>query len=569
MSGIMKMNRALLLVCALLASGVPAGAELQWPIDRPMMVTGTFGEFRGAHYHHGIDISTGGKTGFKIFSAGDGYVSSVMYQQWGIGYAVLVRHSDGLITLYGHLKGFSDQILGNKSVQKFREQIRNRKDFRVDFSGPSIPVRRGAVIGFSGDSGIGLEHFHFEVRKKDNEPVNPLVGFLSVPDRSAPVISSLSLVPLDPYSTVDGSAKEKKYAVVVRGRGAYGILGLSAPVVSGAIAVKINAYDRIGIKNNVAVYGADLFVRDRLAYRFRFDRIVRDTSHRAGLRYDYDASSFSNYTLYLYDRAGGEGIIRTGLAGESLPVRIVCYDAAGNKSGLVLQLKTGAKADKPAYQYAPNLFPRKPLDLASGDGVFRVEFPNGSALYDEMITLSQGPVMNSRVPGVTAVSGVYALAPTSLCLDKPARVSLRYAGADYRKVGVYLLSRNEKYFYCVGTAYDRMSGSFRVAAARLGKFFLARDDAPPRVHFRNGSVIRSGDILRIYVSDIGTGVALSSIVVKIDGGDVAWDYDPDRRCVEVLAHNPVWSKGKHAITISLSDVAGNASGPQSFTYLSR
>lgn len=545
------------------ATGVP---EFLWPIDRPPLVTGTFGEYRGAHFHHGIDVSTGGKTGFAVYAAEDGYVSTVIYQQWGIGFAVMLRHPNGWRTLYGHLESFSDRILASAKVQAQTSRIRERKDFRIDFGRPEIEVRKGAVIGRSGESGIGLEHFHFEVRGEDNEPVNPLTNGLNVPDRNVTAIHAVYLVPLDGSSRVDGARQEKKYTVISGGRDAeYIIRSSPAPLVSGRIGLKINAGDRIGIRNAVAPYGFDVYADDVMVYRTRFDRIEQGLSHRVGLVYDYDNSSLSRYTLYLYDRANGRGVLNAAGDGKTISIRIVCLDAASNSSTLTFAIRTERPADR-LSEPPVNLSPARSLTLTSDDRRFSMTFPRGSALYEETASLVTGEPPKIMIKGITALSRVFDVAPTNLALDMPAESVIACAGDDCRKAGLYRLSRDGRHFSCVGTAYDAAAKCFRIPVSRMGRFFLAKDEAPPRIRFRNGRRLRQGDRLRLWVADIGTGIDLKSAKVLVDGKEVIWDYDPDRGCIEILDRTVALSKREHLITASLSDRAGNSSGEQTFSY---
>ena len=120
----------------------------------------------------------------------------------------------------------------------------------------------------------------------------------------------------------------------------------------------------------------------------------------------------------------------------------------------------------------------------------------------------------------------------------------------------------------------------------MGSFFLARDDFPPKIKFKSRRryrrryrrgryrwrwinrkvILKPNTSIRLYVRDRGMGVDLSSVKLKIDGKGVSWDYDPDRRCIEVLPHNKIWKKGKHLIKISVADRAGNKSKEESYNY---
>ena len=113
-------------------------------------VTSRFG-YRPAfkRVHKGLDIKV--YTGDTIVSAFDGKVRVVRYDEGGYGYYVVVRHPNGLETIYGHL---SKQL-----VQTDQE------------------VRAGEPIGLGGNTGRSFgSHLHFETRLA-GEAINPELLF--------------------------------------------------------------------------------------------------------------------------------------------------------------------------------------------------------------------------------------------------------------------------------------------------------------------------------------------------------------------------------------------------------
>lgn len=94
--------------------------------------------------HFGIDISA--PLNSQITACGDGTVIKAEENSY-YGSFVMLDHGNGLTSLYGHLTSYSVAV------------------------GDS--VKKGEIIGLSGDSGRTTgPHLHFEVRK-ENEPVNP------------------------------------------------------------------------------------------------------------------------------------------------------------------------------------------------------------------------------------------------------------------------------------------------------------------------------------------------------------------------------------------------------------
>jgi murein DD-endopeptidase MepM/ murein hydrolase activator NlpD len=111
------------------------GTEWKLPLEQTQ-ITSEFG-FRRYRWHHGTDLKL--KTGDPIFSTFDGIVRMRSYDRTGYGYYVVVRHKNGLETLYGHMS----KILVDVGQE----------------------VKAGDVLGLGGSTGRSTgPHLHFEVR---------------------------------------------------------------------------------------------------------------------------------------------------------------------------------------------------------------------------------------------------------------------------------------------------------------------------------------------------------------------------------------------------------------------
>lgn len=112
------------------------------------VVTSNFGA-RWGRRHEGLDIKV--YTGDTIRAAFSGKVRVVKYNRGGYGKYVVIRHSNGLETVYGHL---SKQLV-----------IENQE------------VRAGDVIGLGGNTGRSYgSHLHFETLL-NGIPINPALLF--------------------------------------------------------------------------------------------------------------------------------------------------------------------------------------------------------------------------------------------------------------------------------------------------------------------------------------------------------------------------------------------------------
>jgi murein DD-endopeptidase MepM/ murein hydrolase activator NlpD/LysM repeat protein len=95
---------------------------------------------RWGKFHQGIDIDL--RTGDSVFSAFDGIVRYAQFNNSGYGNCVVVRHLNGLETVYGHLS----KLLVS----------------------PNQFVKAGNTIGLGGSTGRSTgPHLHFEIRYKD------------------------------------------------------------------------------------------------------------------------------------------------------------------------------------------------------------------------------------------------------------------------------------------------------------------------------------------------------------------------------------------------------------------
>lgn len=107
-------------------------------------VTSNFG-MRRYRWHYGTDVRL--NTGDSVRSVFDGIVRIKKYDPSGYGYYLLVRHKNGLETLYGHL---------SKQMVEVGDEI-----------------KAGEVIGLGGSTGRSSgPHLHFEFRYQGN-PINP------------------------------------------------------------------------------------------------------------------------------------------------------------------------------------------------------------------------------------------------------------------------------------------------------------------------------------------------------------------------------------------------------------
>ena len=554
-------------VCLCIITSAPLFAEnalvLLWPIDRPRYISGAFGEYRGLHFHNGIDIGCQRTNGYSVFACASGYVSEIRYQHFGIGYAVIVTHPNGATSLYGHLGAFSKKIMMNKKVADIRTMMLDRKDFSLKFDAADLPVSAGEVIAFSGNTGLGgVSHLHFELQDKDGNMLNPLVNGMDVSDSSAPVFTGVTLVPLDGFSYVDGKPDERFYSVrpAPSSHRNYVMGSMQTPVVSGRIGVRVNVYDTVNSVNKVSVYAIDTRTLDKTENVFTFDTIKRKQTFRVGLVYDIVSSTMSSYNYYVYSRMNNAGVIDCSAYKDNAQYTIIARDAKNNRAALTLNLVVGEPLKRPAYKKDYNLVLGKALTLKKSE--FRIEFPEHAALYNEEVAIDRRS-NKIFIPGLKDRSKLYAVLPENVCIDEPAMVYIEYDSSDWQKVGVYTVNDRGIFFFA-GNKYNRDKERFELPVYRMGKFFLMRDDVPPTVSLKRK--VSRYSIINLAVSDVGSGIDLDHVTLTVDGETVVWDYNPNTGCLEILVHNKIWKKGTHEIQVQVADRATNLSNLEKIPY---
>lgn len=145
-------------------TGINCGGESTgdfiWPVDPPGTLTACWGDNRGSHLHSGIDI--GVPEGSRILAADGGTIEVSEDQGGGYGKVIVIKHSNGKWTLYGHNS----------------ELLKNVGD----------TVSQGDEIARSGNTGSSSgPHLHFNVQEiggvqgNGTNTENPLTTGLNVP----------------------------------------------------------------------------------------------------------------------------------------------------------------------------------------------------------------------------------------------------------------------------------------------------------------------------------------------------------------------------------------------------
>ena len=414
-----------------------------WPFDRTPELTSSFGEYRSGRFHMGIDLSTNGATGIPVRAAADGHVSQVRCSPWGYGKAVYVAFDDGYTAVYGHLSGFRDDLR-----DYVRREQHKRESYTVDMTpgADQFPVKRGEEIAFSGDTGIGPAHLHFELRDKAGRPVSPRLLGMTWPDAEPPVFKAVLVVPRDPVSRVEGDvmAVVRKAEHIPLNPPSKGDLkeaehspqdspskgGLKeaehspqksaskggsdkkaswscAPVhVQGEFAVAVDLVDPTPTGSKLGIHEAKLIAPDgSTVFEVRHDTIAYD-EHGVAFAY-HPAFNGEGHFLLLWrwpGNAAASDAVSPGdgwcaAPGEEVRYRIELVDFMGNAATLELPIKPGgdkkvSAESKPAKAVSDKADGELKLDAPGTFLVVTATFPTPETRAPEL-TIDGSPVLDA------------------------------------------------------------------------------------------------------------------------------------------------------------------------------
>jgi hypothetical protein len=498
--------RCVFFLCPALVFGWENSQPRAKILSFPLSVTATFAEYRGNHFHSGLDFSTGNRNGLPVFAVAAGRVYRVKRSHYGTGNTVYLRHGDGSIAVYAHLSGFHPDI----------EDLlpeRYEADF---FPAKMVMINKGEQLGFSGESGRGLSHLHFELRNSTNQPVALSPEDLGVKDRFAPVLKKIIL---QPYLSEEPPlllpvAQLKPDSLVE---------------VSGPVGLQVVAYDGVNNRHSKChvpewrVYGGK-----ELLFHLRTELLSFTDNPAVATVFNRQQTGLmpSSYTYKLYrDFVQPSRNIRSernyGVFTEGLhDVRIIAGDFSANETELSFRLlvkgdgKDGLKTPQP---YAGNL-----RFTFSG---FQFIFPENSFSVNE--TPQFKDIFSPEdLPGKSHFINGFSLGPSFLFWHK--KVVVQYAVTHDKKA--FFMSRHG-----VSGRWQPMETEFLPGLIRTFLYFatdvvLASDQGLPLI---DGAVKKQADYMDseayyIQVSDLESGIDENSAVLSCNGSPRDSRFDRER-----------------------------------------
>ena len=561
------MKQLFLLSFSLISLSIFSQTNYHSPLNFELLLSGTFGELRGSHFHTGIDIKTEGVEGQKVFSIADGYVSRIKVSTWGYGKAIYITHPDGNTSVYAHLKEF------NKEIEKYvNEQQYKKENFEIQLfpSKEKFPKKRGEVIALSGNTGgSGGAHLHFEIRNtKSEHPINPLQFNFDVTDNIQPTIVGIKIYP-HLNSSVNNKNESVKYSLIKKGNN-YSVSSKQRVKVNGDISFSISTYDKLnGAYNKNGVYSIKLFIDNNLIHHFLADELSFSEKRFLNAHIDYSeyTESKTKYNrcfnlpynkLSNYKTNVNDGIFNF-IDSLTHKIRFEVEDFEGNKSEVNFEVQS--QSTSPEFETED-----------SGDGFlynqanvyknlkFEAHLEKYSLYEDCNVHYSVG------IKTDNTLSEIHNFMSSSIPIHKNYVLSIKEKIAKNITDKVYIAKVNDNgTFTYKGNSWR---GSFLSAKVReFGNFTIISDTVNPiiiGVNVKDGKNISSQTTIKCTIEDKESGISFYR--GEINGKWILMEYDYKKNLLTYKIPSD-FEKGKHTLTVVVKDRMGNKTEyTDNFTY---
>lgn len=531
------------------------------PLDLPVSLSGTFGELRSNHFHTGLDFRTRQTTGHPVHAAADGYVSRLAVSPWGYGNALYIDHPNGFTTVYGHLERFMPTAAALMKQYQYEHET-----FTANVLVPAgrLPVKKGDIIAWSGNSGSsGGPHVHFEIRDTESEePINPLLFDLPVPDHVRPVISGLFIYPLNDSSAVNGANFRAGFSVAKTGESRYVIKPSQTITVSGRIGFGIIATDQLdGAPNRNGNYSIELKKNGQTIYYSETDRI--NFSHNRAL------NSHIDYAAYLLDRrriqksyvSPGNPLTiykrlsNNGSAWFSTPgthqMEYIVSDVAGNRSVLTFTLTSSmtgpVKKKIPTDPVAVFHYDRSNAYAAPA---FRLSMEKKTLYEDLAFTYST----TSAPDG--SWSELHHVHDPGIPVHRSFDISIKTRPGFTDTAKAVVVNEDRQAF---ATTWE--NGWATASVREFGNFYVTTDDTSPMirpVNISSGKNMAANSAIVLRISDDLSGI--KSWRGTIDGKWILMEFDGKTATLKHVFDERTPAKGnagKHTFRLVVTDMKNN------------
>jgi len=525
------------------------------PLDITLVLSGTFAELRSNHFHSGLDMKTQGKEGFKTYAAAAGYVSRIKISRYGYGKAVYITHPNGYTTVYAHLQKFSPTIEAYVKKQQYFKEL-----FEIELfpKAEDLKISAKEVIAYTGNTGgSGGPHLHFEIRDKQERPMNPMLFGFDIKDTTKPLVYELYGYPLSEGSHINGETSRVKIRIIKLPNGHYKTEQITAFGKIGFGIISTDRQDFASNKNGLNHIKTTFNGTKSLEVDFkRFS--FNETKHlNRYIDYGYFFETKkriqklfieSNNPLQLLKSHATQGMVSIINDTNSI-YKIAVSDFKGNQSDLSIPIK-GLKKELPKTKPIPlhlqQIIASEETILEKGH--ISVQIYKDSFYEDVAINFE---VTNDTLK----------LHKPIIPLQKSMNINFdisQYKGTDKDQLFIGSVSRyGNKLYY---TPTKKRGNTLTARTKYLGNYTLGIDDGNPEIktiNFKNGSWISDYRYLKIKISDEISGI--KNYRATINDQWILMEYDTKTQTLTHDFNDEIITDTKNNLKIIVTDNVGNSS----------
>ena len=533
--------------------------NLNSPIDLPLNLSGTFGEFRSSHFHYGLDITTNKKSGYEVYSIESGSIIRIRVSTSGYGKAIYVDHLNGLTSVYAHLKEFSPKI---QEYIKGQQYLRKSYNIQKFFNEGDLVIDKGELIGYSGNTGGSSgPHLHFEIRDtKSQNPLNPLSFEYKYEDNRRPIIRSLYV-----FDETDSFKKDnpKQYPIEKINDSIY---KSKKVIYNNDIGIGVEVYDRQSGNNynRNGIYEIRMYLDSILNFSYKMDNINISESIFRKVFYDYSLLKTRgvrvqkiyyppNSKLSFLNHNTETGIFDSN---DSIKkeVQIEVIDWNNNKSYLKFQIEGSPSNIKENPISGIEIVPDQEYKIKRNN--VEVDFRRNSFFNKVALNIESNNDTLKVGKDIHPLRKSYNIKINKKIEDSIVR----------RQSYIGLINKNGKISY-LNTSKNK--NSFSVNSSILGSYILSRDSIRPEVKPLNFSLnkdVSKQKTIRLRIYDNISGI--KSYEVLINNKWALFEYEPKSNLIFHTIKDGIIKNGENSINIKVIDGVGNETKMNSKVYWS-